>query len=520
MEFPSVVDIEKPIVYVNAPSTPTIGVSSPLNWRGRDRPKEHSTSPSIDREIAKPRPPSLIMTENHSPLQSNQTPRTPTSAANQLREMERVAQNESVRGGLVGFSKEEMGSSELKEEDSIEEESAPFPPQEESMSIGASSLGAQDYPQPMMIDTREYSQPSSRGSSAGTPNGSSNPSSNPTSMHSGSFSQGGSVAEAMAGRKTPRTPGTRRSTPVASSAIAEFDPFVPIPTDWMMSFESPQAFQAAVQAAALASYPNSPFAAFPRIQQQQHQHLHQQHPSSLTSPPPSLLDALSNDFVTPNSQVRFSQRDVDDIKQDLTAKFEKEFELAQLEIQDLEAKRAKATEQQKEFQSTLAEWEQAMKTMIAEREKEQQRTASEMEQLKLQADKYREERDRCMKENEVVLLKYKQLRIDFEDLKESEGKLKEQTTTLQSEVGVLEKRYETLKDHAEQKLESANVEIARVRQGYEKEISALKAKLSRSEVQIKTLERTVESKNVENAELAKVWDVLLAEADGQMTSAC
>ena len=231
VEFPATLDIEKPIVYVNTPSTPTIGITSPLNWRQQERANDYS-SPSADRALPKKgSEPSLLM-ENHFQLQSSRTQGTPTSAANQLREMERVAHNDSVRGGLVGVSTDEAGASEVQEEDSIEEESAPFPPQDESMSVGGTSMGnvTQDYPQPMMIDTREYSQPSSNASSACTPNGSSNPS----TVHSGFFNQSGSTSDPMMGRKTPRTPGTRRSTPVASSAIAEFDPLVPIPTDWMM----------------------------------------------------------------------------------------------------------------------------------------------------------------------------------------------------------------------------------------------------------------------------------------------
>ncbi|KAJ3039336.1 hypothetical protein HDV00_012329 [Rhizophlyctis rosea] len=49
-----------------------------------------------------------------------------------------------------------------------------------------------------------------------------------------------------------------------------------------------------------------------------------------------------------------------------------------------------------------------------------------------------------------------------------------------------------------------------------RKISALKAKLSRSEVAIKTLERTVESKNEENTELARIYDGLVAQLDQSM----
>ncbi|KAJ3045191.1 hypothetical protein HDV00_011061 [Rhizophlyctis rosea] len=536
-------DIEKPIVFVDHPPAPNKqrDYASPLIWHGRDRDraKSHSPSPSAIDVATRPEPTSMFVGE-HAPTTTQQT-RSP-SAVHQLREMERVASQDSssarAPGGLVGVGGgrkrevvekkvgggEQDGEVELEKEDSIEEESAPFS-QAEPSSYGSSFVGNgkqksvvesdqdRNDAQPMNIDGgRDNSSQSNvemeqqtlgNGVMAGTAGGPAPPIS-------------------FNGRLPPRTPAVMRmaATPFDSAAIAEFDPLVPIPKDWMMTFESPHPFLSNSSLQPSSGSGLSPAQQHGASRSPVRSSGGDQQPSNgwmAKSPPLSLLDALSNDFVTPNSQVRFSQKDVDEIKGNLTAKFEKEFELAQLEIQDLEAKRAKATEQQKEFQRTLAEWEQAMKVMISERDAEQQRTATEMERLKLQADTYREERDRAVKENEVVLLKYKQLRIDFEDLKESETKLKEEAVGLKEEVGVLEKRYETLKDHAEQKLESANVEIARVRTTYEKEISALKAKLSRSEVAIKTLERTVESKNEENAELAKICDGLVAQLDQSMT---
>ncbi|KAJ3283662.1 hypothetical protein HK104_010279 [Borealophlyctis nickersoniae] len=291
-----------------------------------------------------------------------------------------------------------------------------------------------------------------------------------------------------------RTPVTRKTSPVDTSNLAEFDPLIPIPSDWMMKFDSPQAFQAAVAASQTPAGLNR--AARGRY-----------------SPPPSLIDSLSNEFVTPNSQVRFSQKDVDEIKQNLTAKFEREFELAQLEIQELEQKRSKAAEQQKQFQATLSEWEQAMTQMIAEREIEGQKAASDLERCRLESEKHREERDRLKKENEILMIKYKQLRVDFEDLRESEEKMRGEVNGLREEVALAEQRYGALKDHAEQKLESANVEIAQVRRTFEKEVSQLKAKLSRAEVQNKVLESTIATKTRENDELAKICDDLVAQLD-------
>ncbi|KAJ3067361.1 hypothetical protein HDU98_009404 [Podochytrium sp. JEL0797] len=54
-----------------------------------------------------------------------------------------------------------------------------------------------------------------------------------------------------------------------------------------------------------------------------------------------------------------------------------------------------------------------------------------------------------------------------------------------------------------------------VRAGYEKEIAALKVKLSRTELHMSSLERTVETKAQENAELTKICDDLLMQIEGR-----
>lgn len=76
-----------------------------------------------------------------------------------------------------------------------------------------------------------------------------------------------------------------------------------------------------------------------------------------------------------------------------------------------------------------------------------------------------------------------------------------------------EEKYGALKRHAEEKLEEANMEIARVRNAYEKEISALKARLTKTELTCKPLETSVEAKSRENKELMAICDELIQKMD-------
>ena len=63
----------------------------------------------------------------------------------------------------------------------------------------------------------------------------------------------------------------------------------------------------------------------------------------------------------------------------------------------------------------------------------------------------------------------------------------------------------------------ANVEIAKVRASNENELTAMRAKLSRSEIQIHTLDRNLKAKIQENEELSLICDGLVGQIE-QMAS--
>ncbi len=56
-------------------------------------------------------------------------------------------------------------------------------------------------------------------------------------------------------------------------------------------------------------------------------------------------------------------------------------------------------------------------------------------------------------EHQAVVFKYKTLRVEVDDFKESEAKLKQTQKSLQEELAISTQRFTTLKSHAEAKLE-------------------------------------------------------------------
>ncbi|XP_049997113.1 transforming acidic coiled-coil-containing protein 3 isoform X2 [Alexandromys fortis] len=74
-------------------------------------------------------------------------------------------------------------------------------------------------------------------------------------------------------------------------------------------------------------------------------------------------------------------------------------------------------------------------------------------------------------------------------------------------------RYQALKAHAEEKLNLANEEIAQVRSKAQAEALAFQASLRKAQMQIHSLEKTVEQKTKENDELTRICDDLISKME-------
>lgn len=74
-----------------------------------------------------------------------------------------------------------------------------------------------------------------------------------------------------------------------------------------------------------------------------------------------------------------------------------------------------------------------------------------------------------------------------------------------------EQRYQTLKLHAEEKLNTANEEIAQVRAKAGSENMALTASLRKEQMKNESLEQALQQKNQEIEELTKICDELIAK---------
>ncbi|EDV20017.1 uncharacterized protein TRIADDRAFT_61433 [Trichoplax adhaerens] len=107
--------------------------------------------------------------------------------------------------------------------------------------------------------------------------------------------------------------------------------------------------------------------------------------------------------------------------------------------------------------------------------------------------------------------RYEKLKGFVEGYRKNEETLKACIVEYQQKLKKSEKRYQTLKNHAEEKIDSANKEIINVRKGQQAELAALQAALRREQAKNAGLESSLKQKAQENAELTSICDELIGK---------
>ncbi|XP_037536982.1 transforming acidic coiled-coil-containing protein 1 isoform X2 [Nematolebias whitei] len=110
-----------------------------------------------------------------------------------------------------------------------------------------------------------------------------------------------------------------------------------------------------------------------------------------------------------------------------------------------------------------------------------------------------------------VFRRYENMKSTLEGFKKNEEVLKKCAQDYLARVKQEEQRYQTLKLHAEEKLDKANEEIAQVRAKASSENTALTASLRKEQMKNESLEQALQQKNQEIEELTKICDELIAK---------
>ncbi|XP_071506552.1 uncharacterized protein [Diadema antillarum] len=166
-----------------------------------------------------------------------------------------------------------------------------------------------------------------------------------------------------------------------------------------------------------------------------------------------------------------------------------------------------------------------MRALVMEYEKSIQQLMSDVSDARSASDdtaaQLQKEKDQALEDLASVESAFSDLHRRYEKLKQTldgykknEETLKKHVTEYQGKVKKQEQRYQTLKSHAEEKIEAANEQINKVTKSYQSENAGLQAAIKREQMKTESLEKTIQQKSKENAELTSLCDELISKMGG------
>ncbi|XP_037097862.1 transforming acidic coiled-coil-containing protein 3 isoform X2 [Syngnathus acus] len=232
-------------------------------------------------------------------------------------------------------------------------------------------------------------------------------------------------------------------------------------------------------------------------------------PVAEESATPQILESLVPAFRQPASSediidvLKYSQKDMDAAiaKMQAEAK-EKEDQMC--------AKYNQLQSDGQEMRKIIAEFELMIAKMMADQEKERQASQAKLDEVLLEKEQVSSDlnaMERSLSDLFRRLEKYKEI---IEGFKKNEETLKACSQDYMVRIKQDEKRYQTLKAHAEEKISQANEEIAEVRAKNKAEVSALQVQLRREQLKVQSLEKNLDQKVKEFEELTKLCDELIS----------
>lgn len=172
-----------------------------------------------------------------------------------------------------------------------------------------------------------------------------------------------------------------------------------------------------------------------------------------------------------------------------------------------EASRQEVTEMRK----IVAEYEKTIAQMIEDEQRNKQSSQKALHALTTEKETALADLNSVERSLSDVFRRYENMKSTLEGFKKNEEVLKKCAQEYLARVKQEEQRYQTLKLHAEEKLDKANEEIAQVRSKASAENTAMTASLRKEQMKNESLEQALQQKNQEIEELTKICDELIAK---------
>ncbi|KAM6930206.1 transforming acidic coiled-coil-containing protein 1-like [Xenentodon cancila] len=164
-----------------------------------------------------------------------------------------------------------------------------------------------------------------------------------------------------------------------------------------------------------------------------------------------------------------------------------------------------------EMRKIVAEYEKTIAQMIEDQQRNSLSSQKALHAVTLEKEAALADLNSVERSLSDMFRRYENMKSTLEGFKKNEEVLKKCAQDYLARVKQEEQRYQTLKLHAEEKLDKANEEIAQVRAKASAENVALTASLRKEQMKNESLEQALQHKNQEIEELTKICDELIAK---------
>lgn len=183
----------------------------------------------------------------------------------------------------------------------------------------------------------------------------------------------------------------------------------------------------------------------------------------------------------------------------------------EVEVSNWKQKFEESRQEVTEMRKIVAEYEKTIAQMIEDEQRGKMTSQKELHNMMMERDAALADLNSVERSLSDVFRRYENMKGTLEGFKKNEEVLKKCAQEYLARVKQEEQRYQTLKLHAEEKLDKANEEIAQVRTKLSSENVALTASLRKEQMKVESMEQALQQKNQEIEELTKICDELIAK---------
>ncbi|XP_061624109.1 transforming acidic coiled-coil-containing protein 1-like isoform X2 [Phyllopteryx taeniolatus] len=181
------------------------------------------------------------------------------------------------------------------------------------------------------------------------------------------------------------------------------------------------------------------------------------------------------------------------------------------EVNDWKRKCDDGRQELHEMRKIVSEYEKTIAQMIEDEQRNSLSSQKALRAVTMEKEAALTDLNSVERSLSDIFRRYENMKKTLEGFQKNEEVLKKCAQEYLARVKQEEQRYQTLKVHAEEKLDKANEEIAQVRTKASSESLALTAGLRKEQMKNESLEQALQQKNQEIEELTKICDELIAK---------